>query len=150
MKEDLFKSFTSRIKPSKESAATPALVVDHTPDRLPYEAFGAKDKIKTLDIRCNNGLGHVMAYTYLVNVTYDLDNYSTIFLTISGLTVTIKGRALRPIVQALQLHTCDFIQAFDRAKFNEPSDPTAPYVQSIEVEVIRRAVPVKDDVQERA
>ena len=84
-------------------------------------------------MRCSN----VLAYNYLLNVTYDRRNYSAIFLTLSGLTVTIKGRALRPLVDALRLHTCDFIQAFDAAEFIEPTDISQPFVQSIEVEVIR-------------
>ena len=144
--DDLFKSFRDRVgskaqPPAPSTPAAPALVVDHKADRGAYEAFGTKDKLHRFDVRCSNGLAHVLAYSYLLNITYDRRNYSAIFLTVSGLTVTIKGRALRPLVDALRLHTCDFIQAFDPAEFTEPTDISQPFVQSVEVDVIRGMVP---------
>ena len=144
--DDLFKSFRDRVSskaqpPAPPAPAGPTLVVDHASEREPYEAFGAKDKLHRFDVRCSNGLAHVLAYNYLLNVTYDRRNYGAIFLTVSGLTVTIKGRALRPIVDALRLHTCEFIQAFDPAEFVEPTDLSQPFVQSVEVEIIRGMVP---------
>jgi hypothetical protein len=139
--DDVFNSFRQRLVNEKTTPAAPKLVVDHAGKHEGYEAFGSKDKLHRFDLRCHNGLAHLLAYNYLLNVTYDRRRYGAIFLTVSGLTVTIKGRALRPIVDALKLHTCEFIQAFDPEEFDEPTDPAAPYVQSIDVEVIKGAVP---------
>jgi hypothetical protein len=151
MADDPISSFRERFTPKKDVKApppAPALVVDRTREREPYEALGTKDKSFRFDVRCTNGLAHSLAYTYLLNVSYDRRAYSAIFLTISGLTVTIKGKALRPIVDALKLHTCEFIQAFDPEEFAEPHDPTAPYVQSIDVEVMRGGAPPKEEAEE--
>jgi hypothetical protein len=140
--DNLFKSFAQRVAPKREpKPATPALVVNHTGEREPYEAFGTKDKAFRFDVRCASGVAHSLAYTYLLNIAYDRRHYSAVFLTVSGLTVTIKGKALRPIVDALKLHTCEYIQAYDAGEFTEALDPASPYVQSIEVEVIQGATP---------
>lgn len=134
---DLFKSFADRVTPKERRVATQPPEDDRPGARAAYEAFGAKDKTHRLDVRCENGLGHSLAYAYLVNVTYDRRDYTRIFLTGSGLVVTIKGRGLRPIVDALKLHTCEFIQAFDADEFAPLVEDAVPYVQSINVEVMR-------------
>lgn len=135
---DLFKSFTERVAPKERPLATPPPAQENRHgDSEPYEAFGTKDKTHRLDVRCENGLAHSLAYAYLVNITYDRRDYTRIFLTGSGLVVNIKGKRLRPIVDALKLHTCEFIQAFDADAFPQPTDAAAPLVQNIVVEVIR-------------
>lgn len=134
---DLFKSFADRVTPKEGRSATPQQPQTRHGDREPYEAFGTKDKTHRLDLRCENGLGHSLAYAYLVNISYDRRDYTRIFLTGSGLVVTIKGSLLRPIVDALKLHTCEFIQAFDADAFAPAADAAAPLVKSIVVEVIR-------------
>lgn len=148
---DLFKSFTERVAPKERPLATPPPAQEHRHgDPEPYEAFGTKDKTHRLDVRCENGLAHSLAYAYLVNITYDRRDYTRIFLTGSGLVVNIKGSRLRPIVDALKLHTCEFIQAFGAGDFAEPDDPSAPHVHSIEVEVIRGAIPARDDAEKES
>ncbi len=133
----MFKSFADRVA-AREGRTEPSPSADRAIGiDASYRAFGAKDKTHRLDVRCENGLGHSLAYAYLVNITYDRRDYSRIFLTGSGLVVTIKGRALRTIVDALKLHTCEFIQAFDAREFERPADSDAAYVESIAVEVLR-------------
>lgn len=134
---DLFKSFADRVSPKEGRAATPQPEPGRTGVHATYEAFGTKDKTHRLDVRCENGLGHSLAYAYLVNITYDRRDYTRIFLTGSGLVVTIKGRGLRPIIEALKLHTCEFIQGFDAEEFAPIAEDFVPYVQSINVEVMR-------------
>jgi hypothetical protein len=147
--DNLFKTFAERVAPKRETkTAAPvaaALVVNHTGEREPYEAFGSKDKAFRFDVRCASGVAHSLPYTYLLDIGYDRRHYNAIFLTVGGLTVTIKGKALRPIVDALKLHTCEFIQAYDAGEFTAPLDPASPHVQSIEVEVMQGAPRTKDE-----
>lgn len=119
--------------------STPELVVNN-PTRSVYEAFGTKDKILRLNLRCTgSGMGHCLQYGYITNISYNLRDYSVIFLTVSGLTVTITGTNLKPVLDALNLHSCDFIQEYSAAEFSEPSDKNTPLVSKIEVNVIRAA-----------
>jgi hypothetical protein len=45
--------------------------------------------------------------------------------------VKINGRNLRPIVEALKLHSCEFIAEFDPEDSEPPTDKDAPYIASI-------------------
>ena len=104
--------------------------------REPYKAFATKDKLRTLDIRTKDeGLSHAHAYTYLTNISYNRKTYGEVLLTMSRLLVTIKGRRLKPIVDALKLHTCEFIQEFDPQEFVDPADPDVAFVESIDVKL---------------
>lgn len=107
--------------------------------RQPYEAFGAKDKVLRLEIHCpSSDMGHCFPYSYITNITYKLSDYSEIFLTVSGMTVTITGRNLRPVVEALKLHTCEFIREYNSDEFIEPRDRNKPFVSNIAVAIIGR------------
>lgn len=144
MADDPLSSFRQRFSPrppAAQPAPAPALVVNRHPDRESYEAFAAKDKVNRLDIRCGRGLAHAVSYNYLHNISYNRKTYSEIFLTVSGLTVMIKGRGLRPVVDALKQHTCDFIQEYDAEEFTNPVDVNAPFIESITVEVLRGVAP---------
>jgi hypothetical protein len=119
------------------SKSTPELVVNRSTRQL-YEAFGTKDKVVRLSLRCaSSDMGHSLQYNYITNITYKISDYSEIFLTVSGLTVTITGSNLKPIVDALHYHTCDFIQEYNPAQFIEPSDKNQPLVRKIEVGIVR-------------
>ena len=104
--------------------------------REPYKAFATKDKLRCIDIRTkHDGLAHAAGYTYLTNISYNRHTYGEILLTLSRMLVIIKGRNLRPIVDALKLQTCEFIQEFDPHEFDPPTDQTAPYVEFIEAKL---------------
>ena len=135
-----FNSFQQRFgrEAPAEALAAPELVVNQGRDT--YEAFGTKDKLHRVDLRANNGLAHALPYSHLLLLTYNRRTYTEIFLTISGMAATIRGRNLRPIVDALKLHTCDFIQAFDPLDFDKPTDISAPFVELVEVDLIRGPV----------
>lgn len=139
MADDPLNTFRQRLAPRP---ASPALVVNRPGERLPYEAFAAKDKLQRLDIRCRHGgLAHAVAYSYLLNISYNRKDYNEIFITVSGLTVMVKGRGLQPVVDALRMNLCEFIQEFDPEEFAPPADPNAPLVESIVVEVMRGLAP---------
>jgi len=104
--------------------------------REPYKAFATKDKLRVIDIRINkDGMAHAPGYTYLTNLTYTRPEYDKVLLTLSRMLVTIEGRNLRPIVDAIKLHTCEFIQEFDAQEFDTPTDDKAPFVESITVQL---------------
>ena len=111
--------------------------------REAYEAFDAKDKAYAhgLDIRCTSrdgALSYVVTYNYLHTLAYDRRSWTRIFITVSGLGVEIRGRNLRPVVDAIRTRTCEFIQEYaaDEHILPQPADDTAPFVESISVEVI--------------
>ena len=142
MADDPISSFRQRFTPRPAAVGAPALVVNRAEEREAYLAFAAKDKVLRLDIRCRQGgLAHAVSYNYLLNLSYNRRSYSEFFLTVSGLTVMVKGRGLRPIVDALKMHTCEFIQEFDPDEFADPTDPGVPFIDSIAVEVLRGNVP---------
>jgi hypothetical protein len=126
--ESNFDAFRRRFAPN---ASKPGIT------GIPYEAFGTKDRLYRIDLRPADGVAHALPYSHLLLLTYDRRNYAEIFLTISGVAATIKGRNLRPIVDALKLHTCEFVQAFESSEYAEPQDTAAPFVESIQVEIIR-------------
>lgn len=128
-----FESFRQKFTPKAPLAAAPSLVVNHEI----YQAFGTKDKLHRVDLRASDGLSHALPYSHLLLLTYNRRTYGEIFLTISGMAATIKGRNLRPVVDALKLHTCEYIQAYDPLEFDQPQDLAAPFVESVEVELIK-------------
>ncbi len=134
MSNSSFDSFRQRFT----TKTTPDLVVNRPIEKRLYEAFTAKDKVVRLDIRCSqDGIAHAVPYNYLINISYNYKSYTEIFLTVSGLTVMIKGRNLKPLVDALKMHICEFIEEYDSAAYLQPSDINAPFVEWIQVEVLR-------------
>jgi hypothetical protein len=140
-----FESFRQKYAAKAPAAApaAPSLVVNH--DHEAYEAFAAKDKLHRVDLRASDGLSHALPYSHLLLLTYNRRTYGEIFLTISGMAATIRGRNLRPIVDALKLHTCEFIQAYDPLEFDQPGDMAAPFVESVEVEIIKGPASTKKE-----
>jgi hypothetical protein len=119
-----------------QSAALTAAKPSPAPQgREAYKAFGAKDNSKRtrLDIRCKDGMAHAVGYNFIVEICYDRRDYTGIVLVLTTMLIKIKGKQLRPIVDALKLGTCEFIQEFDAGEFPAPEGEAAPLVQSIEV-----------------
>ena len=115
------------------------LVVNAGPSKEVYEAFGAQDKVIRFDVRCvNTRMGHNFPYTTLYEITYR-NNYTDVMLTVSGSTVTISGRNLRPLVEAFKLHKCDFIQEYHSDLYVQPLDESAPFISRIEVKLRKGA-----------
>jgi hypothetical protein len=101
-----------------------------------YRAFAGKDNQRSrsrLDIRCANGIAHAVSYNFIVEIAYDRRDYTGILIVLTTMVVKVKGRALRPIVDALKLGVCEFIEEFAADQFGPPEDPAGPFVDSIEV-----------------
>src|ERR1700722_11800038 len=106
----------------------------------PYQAFATKDKRGRIDIRTNDGLCHAPAYTYLLDVSYDRRAYTSILLVFSFMLVRIRGQNLKPLIDAIKLHTCEFIAEFDSKEFGPLADPNATVVESVTIQTGRPAV----------
>jgi hypothetical protein len=105
----------------------------------PTLPFATKDKLGRFDIRSRDGLSHAPAYSYLLDVSYDRRAYTSVLLVFSFMLVRIRGKNLRPIIEALKLHTCEFIAEFDPEDCDPPADPQAPYIESITSQTGRAA-----------
>lgn len=144
--DDLIGFFRKRAQtPARATPApSPELVVNRPAQKEAYVAFEAKDKVVRLDIRCaESGMAHAVAYSYLLNLAYDRKTYREFFITVSGMTVLVKGRGLKPIIDALKLHKCEFIQEFDAAEFASPVDATAPFIEAIFVDLVAPGIPAQ-------
>jgi hypothetical protein len=112
--------------------ATPSLVVNRD-----YVAFDAKDKLIRLHIRCTNpAIAYTIPYAYLVHFDYAYDTWDEFSLTVGAQTITAQGRNLQPVVDAIAMHRCEWIQEYDPARFSAPQDPAAPVIERITVEIV--------------
>ena len=105
--------------------------------REAYQAFATKDKLSRLDIRTRDGLAHAPGYNYILDISYDRRDYTAIVLILSFMVVRIKGRNLRPVVEALKLHTAEFLAEFDSGEHEQPTDQDAPLIESIAIQAGR-------------
>lgn len=148
MADDTLTRFTSRFRRTPAgSEAPPPPTPPATPQgqegREAYEAFDAKDRAHAhgFDIRCtsrNGALSYLVMYGHLSAVAYDRRSWTRIFMTANALAIEIRGRNLRPIIEAVRLRTCNFIQEYSKDEhiLPEPVDTTAPFIESISVEVM--------------
>lgn len=155
MGDDPLTRFTSRLRPQTAAAAAPkpqpapALVVDHhTGGRQAYEAFENQVRSMNVEVRCfRSGLSYSIPYAHLGAIVFNFRTGGELMFTGCGYAVTIKGRNLRDILLALNLHTCGFIQEFhpDAFVIPQPEDSTAAFVESIEVEVLHSPKPRREN-----
>ncbi|HTR78520.1 MAG TPA: hypothetical protein VMH39_10430 [Gemmatimonadaceae bacterium] len=145
MADDPLSKFTSTFRPSQAPAAPPrpALppsLVPHVPHgREPYEAFANEVRARNVEIRCwRTGLSYSIGYSHMSGIVCEFITGESLMFEGNGYGFKVKGRGLREILLALNLHTCGFIQDFHPDYFlrPEPIDPKAPFVESIEVRVL--------------
>ncbi len=109
-----------------------------------YAAFGAKDKVERLKIRRALAPTRAPGYAYLLDLAYDGSFGTNFVLVYTFMVVMVRGRNLQPVTMALESGTCDFIQEFDAEQWTKPSDPKAPFIESIEVAVKENGEGVAD------
>ena len=100
-----------------------------------YVAFDTKDKVFRLRIRNADDSICAPGYNILLNLLYDKQGTHFI-LTYSVLMVLVRGRNLQRVIFAIENGMADYIQEFDFTRWPEPTDATAPFIESIEVKVI--------------
>jgi hypothetical protein len=97
-----------------------------------YRAFGVASgqaRPLRLDIRATEGLSVARAYSSLLEIAYDRHDYSGILLLFPQKIVTIKGRNLRPVVDALLAQTCEYLQQIGQG---ERAATDAPVIDDIQ------------------
>lgn len=99
-----------------------------------YMAFDTKDKVYRLRIRSADDSIYAPGYNILLNLLYDKQGTHFI-LTYTVMMVLVRGKNLQKVVFAIENGMADFIQEFDFKRWPEPTDATAPFIESIEVKV---------------
>jgi hypothetical protein len=100
-----------------------------------YLAFETKDKVFRLRIRGADDSIYAPGYNILLNLLYDKQGTHFI-LTYSVMMVLVRGKNLQRVVFAIENGMADYIQEFDFKRWPEPTDATAPFIESIDVKVI--------------
>lgn len=109
------------------------------PARVQYEAFKVSDRRQIrLKVRPALRAWERMSYGYLQHITEDGIYGTQLGIVYTFSVVVIKGRNLKPIIDAIDAETCEFVQAFDPHRWDMPSDPKAPFIESITVHVQTR------------
>jgi hypothetical protein len=98
-----------------------------------YVAFETKDKLLCLTILRATDPARSPIYALKMDVAYDDSHYTNFVICYTYMLVLVRGRNLKPIVDALKMNTADFIQEFDAKRWAKPKDDTAPFISSIEV-----------------
>jgi hypothetical protein len=149
MTDDPLSRFTNKLKGKppaapKAPALPPSLVVNHDNERRqPYDAYEPFDnqvRSTNIELRIHRtGLSHFIAYANISGLTFNFRTGGEISFIGDGCSVVIKGRSLRAIIIAINMHTCGLVQDFDPSVFvmPQPMDSGAPWVESIAVEVLR-------------
>ena len=120
-------------------ARSPQLVVNHS-DKTPYSAFEAQDKLLGFMVHCPSvQQEHTFFYHHLLTLTMSKPAYDFFFLMTSTSVVKIYGRNLQPLAVALGLHTCKSMTEFHSEWFLAPTDETQPFIERIEVALIKGA-----------
>ncbi len=117
----------------KAASAAGSFAAPAGPDE--YSAFGAKDRVERLKIKCANQPTRAPGYDNLLEIVYDGRIGTNFVLSFSWLIVLVRGKNLQPVIMALLAGTADYIQEFDPDIWEKPSDAKKPFIESIEVVV---------------
>lgn len=117
----------------------PELVVSHTPKPV-YKAFETQDKLLGFTVHCpSSRAGHQFFYHHLHTITFNEPDYSFLFLTTSTSVIRVVGYNLQPLANALGMHTCKSLTEFHPERFSPPPDDSEPFIEQIEVSLIKGA-----------
>ena len=106
------------------------------PDRVVYAAHKETNKyLYRLKIRPKDHSWERLSYGQLLRIVEDGLYGEMILLVYSMALVIVEGRNLQSVTDAIDNHTCEFIQAFDERRWPEPTDEKAPFISSISIHV---------------
>jgi hypothetical protein len=97
-----------------------------------YRAFGvASGSVRPLrlEIRPKDGLAVARLYSGLSEIAYDRTDYTGILLVFATRLVKLRGRNLRPVIEALLAGTCEYLAELRAG--DQPQDG-APVIERIE------------------
>ena len=89
-----------------------------------YKAFGPdlapKEPIAMIDVRHANGQRRGVPYSYLMEPIYTPDMFIELITT--NCRITLEGRSLETVFEALLRHKLGFVQEFNAARFEAPAN----------------------------
>ncbi len=130
---------SSIAKHSLTPKKSPTLVADHK-HKTPYTAFETQDKLLGFHVHCPSvQQEHTFFYHHLLTITLSKPAYDFFFLMTTTSVVKVYGRNLQPLTVALGLHTCKSMTEFHAEWFLAPTDDIQPYIEKIEVALIKGA-----------
>ena len=109
-------------------AQAPAIIPQKGYRAFATAASGAKPA--RLDIRPKTGMAVARLYSAITEIAYDRGEYTGILLVLPGKLIKVRGRGLKPVVDALIAGTCEYITELPDAE--RPQDG-APVIERIEV-----------------
>lgn len=114
---------------------------------IAYEAFRVANK-RQLRLKICPALRawERMHYGYLLRIVEDGLYGTELALVFTFSVVVIKGRNLQPIAEAIDAEACEFIQQYDPARWQTPTDATAPFIEDIAIHVHTEMVKAADKV----
>ena len=98
-----------------------------------YVAFGVRDKVHRLRIRSLTAPVNSPGYNILLNVVYDGEQGTNFMLVYTVLMVLVRGKNLQKLIFAIENGHADYIQQFDPARWQKPTEADAAMIDSIEV-----------------
>lgn len=96
-----------------------------------YQAFGisgSAGKPARLDMRGKGDMGVVRPYNAITEINYDQEHYTGILIFFTANIVTITGKNLKPVVDALINGTCEFLAEL---RDGQEAEPGAPVIEQM-------------------
>ncbi len=112
---------TEETPPARQQRQPEPSQHEQAPERH-YEAFEAKDKSsKQLLIKTVRQGSFYRSYSYFLGMDYGHDYQSVLTLYFSTLQVTIKGRNLQTLANALENEECKRLFQYDKQRYDPPA-----------------------------
>lgn len=105
---------------------------DNGGDPRAYLAYRSVDRPRVrLKIRPVSFAWERLPNRMLLRIMENKNSGQDLVLVYSFLGVTIKGRNLQPVAEAIEMERCLFIQEFDPKLHDKPVDASAPFIEKI-------------------
>lgn len=119
---------------------TPELVVNQ-PLKSAYNAFETQDRLLGFTVRCPSAkMRCTFFYHHLLTVALNEPENSFLVLTTNSSVITIRGRRLHFLADALTLHTVKSINEFSKDLYTAPCpDDDQSYIERIDIQLIKGA-----------
>ena len=102
------------------------------PGQGEYEAFKVVDRRQvSLLLRPLSGAHHWVSYSTLLRIESADPSGSALLLFFTSLAVSIEGRNLHEVADAIAKGRCSFVEQFDPARHNKPANPHTPLIEHI-------------------
>ncbi len=118
---------------------TPELVVNQ-PLKSAYSAFDTQDRLLGFTVRCPSAkLRCTFFYHHLLTVALNEPENSFLVLTMNSSVITLRGKRLHFLADALTLHTVKSINEFSEDLYTSPLDDEQSYIEKIDIQLIKGA-----------